>query len=197
MAQSPPGPPLPHADDPEVAETYLEHEDIYVKPAGDYFDWFTRLSVSYGYDFDDLAQGNFALLLQPPGGLGLDTSVAMLRETGSTFRDHLWLGDVNLVYEAIAGDLRGRMGLGVNWLGDAYGGDAGINLTTGFDWRLSSRWVLSGEVDLGSLGDTDLFHGRLSLGRRIDRAEWMFGFNYHDIGGTSVNSAFTGLGFRF
>jgi hypothetical protein len=160
--------------------------------------WSGRLSSTYGYDFEEITQGYFGLLLQSPGGFGLDTSVMMFRENGGTFRDHLWMGDVNLVYEVInSGDFRARMGVGINWLGDQYGGESGFNLTTGFDWQLSPEWVLTGETDFGNLGDSDLFRGELSIGRQIGNAEWATGYRHSDIGGTSLGSVFTGFRFRF
>ena len=164
-----------------------------------YFEtWSGRLSSTYGYDFDDITQGCFGLLLQSPGGFGLDTSVMMFRENGATFRDHLWMGDVNLVYEVInSGDFRARMGVGINWLGDQYGGESGFNLTTGFDWQLSPKWILTGETDFGNLGDSDLFRGELSIGRQFGNAEWATGYRHTDIGGISLGSVFTGFRFRF
>lgn len=160
--------------------------------------WSGRLSSTYGYDFEEITQGYFGLLLQSPGGFGLDTSVMMFRENGATFRDHLWMGDVNLVYEVVNyGDFRARMGVGINWLGDQYGGESGFNLTTGFDWQLSPEWILTGETDFGSLGDSDLFRGELSIGRQFGNAEWAAGYRHTEVGGTSLGSVFTGFRFRF
>ena len=115
-------------------------------------------------------------------------------------RDHLYLGDVNLTYEPVLANDRFRMriGAGVNWLSDAYGSDAGFNMTGGLDWKLSDRWLLTGEIDFGTIGDTDLTHAQISLGRALSQqTELTFGYNYHDIGGVTIGSAFTGLRFRF
>ena len=174
-------------------------ESDYFESLGSTFNWGVRLSAVGGTDFDDITFGNFDLLLQIPGGVGIDTSVAVLRESGSYFRDHLYLGDVNLVFEPIVTDsFRMRLGVGVNWLGDAYGADAGFNMTCGFDWRLASRWIATGEVDYGSIGDADLTHAQFSLGRALSAVtEWTVGYDYRDIGGVTIGSAFTGLRFRF
>lgn len=164
------------------------------------FDWVARLSALGGTDFADIAHGSLGLLIQPRGGLGIDTSVTMFRESGMNVRDHLYLGDVNLTFEPvlISDRFRLRIGAGVNWLGDAYGGDAGFNMTGGMDWKLSERWLVTGEVDFGTIGDTDLTHAQLSLGRALsEQTELTFGYNYHDIGGVTMGSAFTGLRFRF
>lgn len=165
----------------------------------DDFDWAARISVLAGTDFSDIFTGGFAALFQARRGIGLDTSVTFFRESGMQYRDHLFLGDVNLVFEPIANqNFRLRAGLGMNWLGDACGGDAGFNMTSGFDWRLSRRWMATGEVDFGNVGKTDLTHAQISLGRRISQqTDWTFGYNHHNIGGVSIGSVFTGLQFRF
>jgi len=178
---------------PVIVENWMEPD------FGNYFSsWTGRVTGFYGSNFDDLTHGSLAALLQAPGFLGLDTSVNMFRENGTSFRDHLWLGDVNIVYEAInSDDLRARVGVGINWLGDYYGGEAGANLTFGLDWQINDNWVLTGETDLGNIGDTDLFHAQLSLGRRFDRAEWTTGYDHYDVGGVTMGGLFTGLRFRF
>lgn len=185
--------------DQDASDSIMLSQRPMVRPWESYFKaWSKRLSGTYGSDFDEIAQGYFGLLLQAPGSLGLDTSVIMLRENGGTFRDHLWMGDVNLVYEVFnSGDFRARMGVGINWLGDQHGGEAGANLTSGFDWQLSPEWVLTGETDFGNLGDSDLFRGELSIGRQFGNAEWTTGYRHTDIGGTSFGSVFTGFRFRF
>ena len=192
--------PLILAQSPTPPPDLIPGPPVVVDSIGDcYFAcWKGRITAFFGTDFDGLSQGTLGLLLQRPGGFGIDTSVNMFRESGMSFRDHLWIGDFNVVYEVInTGNFRARLGGGLNWLGDHYGGEAGGNLTMSADWQLNHDWVLTGEVDLGSLGDTDLFHGQLSIGRQIGQAEWTFGYDYYDIGGTSLNGVFTGLRFRF
>jgi len=182
----------------EVIESPIAEADYFSKNASN-FDWGVRMSAVGGTDFDDIVFGRFDLLLQVHGGPGIDTSVTMIRESGMSFRDHLFLGDVNFVYEPVAGDnFRIRIGIGVNWLGDSYGGDAGFNMTSGFDWRLTNRATVSGVIDFGSIGDTDITHARLGLGRLVSpNTEWVVGYDYLDISGVTIGSAFTGLQFRF
>ena len=163
------------------------------------FDWGLRLTAVGATDFDQITQGNFGLLLQVPKGIGLDTSVTLLRESGQGFRDNLYFGDVNFVFEPIYSEyFRFRIGVGVNWLGDSFGGDSGINFTAGFDCRLSERTIATGEIDFGTIGQTDITHAQISLGRAISqRTEWTVGYDRLEIGGTDINSVFTGLRFRF
>jgi hypothetical protein len=175
----------------------VSNETYFAEPISS--EWIGRLTVLGATDFDDITQGGLGLLFQAPGGLGLDTSVTMLRESGMSFRDHLYLGDVNLVYEPIfSNSFRLRVGIGMNWLGDSYGGDAGFNMTSGFDWRATDRWNVTGELDFGTIGDADLTHAQFSIGRMInERTEWTTGYDYRDIGGVTIGAAFTGLRFRF
>ena len=160
-------------------------------------DWFSRLTVQGGSDFDGLGQGGIGLLLQPTNSLGLEAAATLFRESGTAFRDHLWLGDVNLLFEPVSGDVRLRLGIGLNWLGDAYGGEAGFNLTAGTDIRLSNRWLLTGEIDYGTLGDSDLFHSQVTLGATFGNRELFAGYNYYDIGGAELDGVIFGLRFRF
>lgn len=165
-------------------------------------DWFetdiSQFWATIGSDFDGITSGGMGLNLQSLGGIGLDGSIMTLRESTESYRDHLWIGDANLVCEVVSGsDIRGRVGLGVNWLSDSWGAEAGFNLTAGVDFRLTDRAILSAEGDVGNLGDADFFHGRVNLARRFETCEWMLGVDHYNIGGAEVNSFFTGLLFRF
>ena len=165
--------------------------------------WGARGSLSIGADFDDLSQFSFSLLLQEPGSIGLDLSVTTLREQGFSeslfsFRDNLWIGDANLVFEPLCtSDVRARIGVGINWMADAYGSDAGLNLAAGLDWKLSEKLTLSAEGDIGTLGEADFWHGRLSLAQQLGCAEWITGIDHYNIGGVNLHNFFTGFGFRF
>ncbi|MFT7633574.1 MAG: hypothetical protein ACI87E_004632 [Mariniblastus sp.] len=164
-----------------------------------YFDFGpSKFWATVGSDFDGITTGGLGINLQSENGPGFDTSVMILRESVGGFRDHFWVGDVNLVYEVISSDfLRGRVGLGVNWLSDAWGAEAGFNLTAGLDARLTERLTLSAEADLGNLGDADFFHGRVNLARRFQAFDWIVGADHFDFGGAEVTSYFTGIQFRF
>jgi len=165
-------------------------------------DWFdvgsSKFSAVVGSDFDGITTGGLGLLLQASGGIGLDTSVMTLRESSDGYRDHLWVGDANLVYEVLSrGDIRGRVGLGVNWLSDSWGAEAGFNLTAGVDLRLTDRLVLAAEGDVGNLGDADFLHGRINLSRRFETCELMLGVDHYNFGGAEINSVFSGIQLRF
>lgn len=173
-------------EDPQIEEVF----------SSSFRNWGARITGWYGGGVDGISQGNLGVLFQSPGGIGLDGNVRTVREQG--FSDHLWLGDLNLVYEPVCNDFfRLRIGAGVNWLADRWGGDAGFNLTSGFDAQLSERVILGGEVDLGNLGASDYLHAQLSLGYQLDSAEIVIGYDHTNIGAVDLNSPFAGLRFRF
>ncbi len=189
--------PLPDGAIPsEAASDPSAPATVFRQPWED--DWSLRLSAFYGHDLEDLSQANVSALWQCPGCLGIETSVTTFRESWAQQRDHLWLGDVNLVFETLhIGATRFRIGFGVNWLADTIGAEAGLNLTAGFDMPLGPRWILTGEADIGNLGAADFWHGQLTVGRQFLHTEWMLGLGHYNIGGEQLHSVFTGVRFRF
>lgn len=159
--------------------------------------WSHRIALHGGTDFDGLDQTQFAWLIQQPGGLGLDVSAKMFREEDSDFHDSLWIGDANLVFEPVTGPLRTRLGIGMNWLGDHEGFEAGVNLTAGFDWELSENFITSGEIDLGSLGTADFSHAQITVGYQVDAVEWFTGYSRYNIGGAKLDGLIYGIRLRF
>ena len=160
--------------------------------------WFMRGNAVAGGGSDDMTLAGVSLLAQIPGAIGLDLGVKTWRENSSAYRDHLWIGDANVVYEfANHQYFRARMGVGINWLSDQLGADSGLNLTAGVDVRLTERWVLAVEGDVGTLGAADFLHSQISLARRFDKSELVLGYDYYDVGGVDLQGIFGGLQFRF
>jgi hypothetical protein len=183
-------------------ESYIIDANTECPPMEIGLDWFQswgfRGSIVAGGGDDDLTFAGLNMLAIQPRGIGLDVSVKTWRENSSLARDHLWLGDANVVYEfANHRDVRARVGLGVNWLADAYLADAGFNLTTGIDLRLTENWLLDLEGDIGTIGSSDYLHGQISLARRFNTSELTVGYDYYDIGGAELSGIFAGLQFRF
>ncbi|MCA9212264.1 MAG: hypothetical protein KDB27_04300 [Planctomycetales bacterium] len=162
--------------------------------------WNVRLGIEYvGDTAGDVSQFGFDFLANATGAFGIDTDIRMLREHGDDYRDHLWLGDFNIVYELFPSEyVRPRVGIGVNWLADNIGGEAGLNLTVGADFKLLSRLTMTTEADFGSLGDSDFFHANATIGlQQTENVEWYAGYDYVDIGGVTIESVVGGLRFRF
>jgi len=167
-------------------------------------DWFaaanSRIWATAGSDFDGMFIGSLGGNLQIPRFLGIDTSLAFLRERGVDWRDHLWLGDANVVYQIInLPRLKTRVGVGANFIGDRWGTDSGVNLTAGVDLKLNQRWTVAAEGDVGTLGDADFSHLKAALNRRFQgsSAEWTIGYEQYAIGDVKIDSTFTGLQIRF
>lgn len=160
--------------------------------------WNVRFEIDYTSDVDDVARMGFNLLANATGGLGLDTGLRLFRERDQDFRDHLWVGDFNIVYELAPTQwIRPRVGVGVNYMADRWGAEAGLNLTVGAD-LFTGPITFTGELDLGTLGDSDLLHGKLTAGfRSSDHVEWYAGYDYLDIGGIEFQGVVAGLRFRF
>lgn len=180
----------PIFEEPEIA-TLEERVDFSLAP------FHLRFELDHASDEADLTRTGFGLLLNATGGLGIDTGIRLFRENDAEFRDHMWIGDFNIVYEIFPTSFsRTRAGIGLNWLSDPFGREAGVNLTVGTD-LFAGPLTFSAEVDLGTLGDTDLSHGRLTASIRPgDFVEWFAGYDYLNIGGTEIRGIVGGLRFR-
>lgn len=160
--------------------------------------WSGRFLAESGTDFDGLQKQGGRLRLDTTSRFGLDTEWNFRRETLSTGHDSLWNGDVNLVYR-FAQSRRAAFytGLGVNWLADRGGGDAGFNFTYGADFYPADPWVISGSIDWGTLGHASTFHGRATVGLMLNRLEVFTGYDYLKIGDTSLPSFVAGVQLHF
>ena len=160
--------------------------------------WFWRPSFYVGGDFDSLRVAGLAVQLQQPGGLGIAAEASHWRESWPGGTDHLWLGDANLLFEAVATErFRFRLGAGLNWLQDSWGGDSGMNLTAAADYRITPGWIVSGEADFGNLGASDLLHWKLLSSLAIRRAELYLGYDRYQIGTASLGAVISGVRWSF
>lgn len=160
--------------------------------------WSGRFLAESGTDFGDLQKHGGRLRLDTRSRWGLDTEWNFRRESLSSGHDTLWNGDANIVYR-FAQSQRAAFytGLGVNWLADRHAADAGFNFTYGADFYPANPWVISGSIDLGSLGHTSLFHGRATVGVMLNRLEVFTGYDYLKLGSTSLPSFVAGVQLHF
>lgn len=158
-----------------------------------------RLRADFGSDFDDIGRFGMAFLAAQSGGWGIDVAADLYWESiDDEVREHMWVGDINLVYEWIRmDDFRSRAGLGVNWLHDSWGGEAGINFTVGADLWLTDVWSVSGELDLGTIGNATHFHGRLTTGVWFGNSQWFVGIDQRDIDTVQIHQWVTGMTVAF
>ncbi len=160
--------------------------------------WSGRFLAESGSNFDGLQKHGGRLRLDSTSRWGLDSEWNFRRESLSSGHDTLWNGDLNLVYRFAQGQRAAfYTGLGVNWLSDRFGSNAGFNFTYGADFYPAKPWVLSGSIDWGTLGHTSVFHGRATVGLMLKRWELFTGYDYYKLGGTSLPSYVAGVQLHF
>jgi hypothetical protein len=157
--------------------------------------WAVRARSEYATEFDHLQRVGGRLLLSTSSRFGLDTQMDCLRESllsGSD--DKIWLGDLNVVFRfAQSETMQWRAGLGMNWLDDPRQSDFGFNFTYSVDFYPRHPWVVSAELDWGTLGHAELFRGRTTTGILIGGLETYVGYEYLDIDRTQTNSLIGGV----
>ncbi len=157
--------------------------------------WSARLRGELGDDFEDTTRIGGHLLVSNTSRFGVDTEWNYRREDLSGGgRDELWTGDLNLVYRfAQSEHAQFRAGLGANWLHDQTDTNFGFNFTYGADFFPAEPWVLSGTMDLGTIGHASLLHGRFTVGTMIENWELFGGYDYLSIGGVEVDGFIAGI----
>jgi hypothetical protein len=161
--------------------------------------WGCQFRVDYLNDFHNLDVVAAQMLLETTSRFGADASVQYFNERlFPTGNDHLFLGDCNVTYRfAQHPCAQMRIGLGMNWLGDTSRPDFGFNFTYGGDFFPVKPWVLSAEIDWGTLGNASLFRLRTTAGLMLDRFQPYVGYEYLSIGSTQCNFLIAGLSVWF
>ncbi|QDU53848.1 hypothetical protein [Aeoliella mucimassa] len=157
--------------------------------------WFGRAQMEMGSDFDGLDRIGFGLLVEHSSGLGIDFDWDSYSEDlPGGGHDELHLGEFDLLYR-VAESERSlvRLGLGTVWLGDSYDTDYGINFTLKADFAPVDPIVLSGELDLGTIGDAEHLHAAGTVGAMIGRCELYGGYDYQRIGDVELAGPLLGL----
>ena len=157
--------------------------------------WACQVRADYIDNFDALTGLSGQIIFDTTSRWGCQASVHTFCEDLHDDRyDHLTLGDCDLVYR-FAQHPRGqmRLGLGANWLTDPTRTDLGFNFYYGGDFFPRKPWVVSAELDWGTLGHAGLFRFRTSAGLLLRSLETYVGYEYSDIGSTQDNFFLTGL----
>ena len=157
--------------------------------------WSGRVSAEYATEFADVDRIGGRLLLSTASRFGIDTEMNYLEERlADGGRDWLWLGDGNLVFRfAQSNWSEWRTGVGLNWLDDRQQTDYGFNFTYGVDLYPRRPWVVSLDVDWGTLGRSSLFRARTTAGVVVWGLESYIGYEYLDIGRTQCNQLIGGV----
>ena len=158
-------------------------------------EWSGSALFEYGSDFDRLDRRGFGFLVEHELRFGIDFKWdSYVEDYGDGWTDELHLTDINLMYRIAQSEQYAiRAGLGMNILGDAYDTDAGFNITTKADFFPCRRLVLSGEMDLGTIGDAEMFHLAGKAGLMFDRFEVFAGYDYRTIGSVPLEGTMFGL----
>ena len=161
--------------------------------------WLGRVQYEYGSDSDDLDRNGIGFLLEHAGGFGIDFDWDSYTETlPGGGHDELHIGEFDFLYRVAQSDhLLMRAGVGVSWLGDSIGSEAGVNFTIKADYMPSRPFVFSGELDFGTLGDAENFHAAGSVGAMLGRAEIYGGYDYRRIGDVEIEGPQIGIRFWF
>lgn len=157
--------------------------------------WAWRGRAEYGTNFDGLEWTGGGLLLETAVRFGLDAELRNYREQLPRIpNDEIWLGDCNLHYRIAQSEwIQVRAGLGMNYLADAGQVDLGFNFTYSADLYLCQPFVVSAEVDWGTLGHSSLIHARLTAGMQLGPAEGYVGYDLYDIGPFDAGGMTAGL----
>ncbi len=157
--------------------------------------WAARLSTEYREPFEHIQVVGGRLLVDTTTRFGVDTQWDYLQEDlAGGHHDQIWSGDCNLVFRFAQGaHAEFRTGLGFNWLDDPQQTDFGFNFTYGFDFFPVRPWVLSTDIDWGTLGKAELFRLRTTVGAVLHGVEAYTGYEYFDVGRLQLNCLIGGL----
>lgn len=157
--------------------------------------WSGRVQFELGSDFDGLDRSGAGFLLEGAGGLGIDFDWdSCTEDLPGGGHDELHIGEFDLLYRVAESDhALVRVGLGTVWLGDRYDTDFGVNFTLKADFAPADPLILSGELDLGTLGDAQHLHAAGTVGVMLNRCELYGGYDYRRIGDVEIEGPVIGL----
>lgn len=166
-----------------------------VRPAGLEKPWLGAVRFELGSDFDGLSRQGLSAQVEGSMGWCLDFHWDAYRESlPEGGYDELHIGDLNAMYRVVETDHSLiRVGLGVNWLGDAVETNAGVNFTVKADFAPCRPFVFSTELDMGRVGEAEMLHGAATLGVTTDRLELFGGYDYRRIGEAELQGPMVGL----
>lgn len=154
-----------------------------------------RVRMEHGFRYDGVQRSGIAAHLEDRGGVGLQGDWHRYTERLDTGRtDRLDFGDVNVVFRAVETEqFHARVGLGVNWMNDRFGTEAGVNFTAGVECFPVRPWVVTAELDIGGIGEATMIHGRVTVGAIWDRIEFFAGYDVRTIESVTLQGPLAGL----
>lgn len=152
-----------------------------------------RFTSEYANDFSGLQRYGGRIQLDTTSRFGLDTEWNHWREEVTDGTDTLWTGDANLIFRfAQSEHAQFYTGLGLNWLGGEQG-DVGFNFTYGVDLFPIEPIIFRSVLDMGTLGDADLYHGKTTIGVSFRNFEVFTGYDILHIGDSNLHGLIAGL----
>lgn len=154
-----------------------------------------RVRSEYADDFAGQQRIGGQVLCESASRFGFDTTTDYrVEDLGRGTYDELWMGDANLVFRFAQSEwLTMRTGLGLNWLSDDCGNDYGFNFTYAGDWFPVKPWIVSSELDAGTLGDAWLLHLRSTAGFNFRHAELFLGYDWTRVGNVDLGGWVSGI----
>lgn len=158
-------------------------------------EWSGNARFEYGSSFDGLSRRGIGFLAEHSSRVGIDFNWnSYMEDLGNGFTDELHITDINVMFRvAQSENYLIRAGLGANIMGDAYATDGGFNVTAKADLFPVKPIVLSGEIDLGTIGDAEMFHVAGKMGIMLNRFEVFAGYDYRTLGGIPLKGAMAGV----
>ncbi|TWT66328.1 hypothetical protein Pla123a_47220 [Posidoniimonas polymericola] len=177
---------FPHAGDQGFAD---------LQPVGFAKPWLGAVRFEIGSDLDGLSRSGLGVQLEGSLGWALDFKYDTYRESlpGGGY-DELRIADVNAMYRVVETERSLiRVGMGVNFLGDAVETDTGVNFTIKADFAPWRPVVVSTELDMGTVGHAETLHGAATVGVMTDRLELFGGYDYRRVGEAELQGPMLGL----
>ena len=163
-----------------------------------YRQWDGEASFEYADNFDDVDRLGAHLRISTTSRFDFETNWNSFTEETPAGRDHLTLGDVDVLFRFAQTDvLQFRSGLGANWLDDRQGAYAGFNFRYGVEWYPVRPLAIKSLIDLGEIGKAGMVHARITVGALWHRWEIFTGYDFRQIGDVHVDGPLAGLLFRF
>jgi len=174
--------------------SYERHSGI-VKTKG----WGVRVSLDDGNDFQGMNRLGGRLKFETASGIGLTANWSyFVEQLPSGGKDTTNIGDVNLTARYAEGAFGSAyVGLGVRALADEKQSDFGFNFTYGGDWFPVRPYVVSVNLDLGTLGSAWVVHLRGSIGVTYHGWEAFVGYDFLRVGSVNLQGPMAGVRWWF
>ena len=157
--------------------------------------WLGRVQFELGDGSEEVERTGVAFLLEGSFGFGVDFDWDSLTESlPEGGHDELHIGELNVMYRLIETDhALIRAGIGVQWMGDRFDTDSGVNFSLQADLFPRRPYVVSGELDFGTIGDAQTIHAAATAGVMLGRAELYGGYDYRRISDVEIKGPMIGL----